>query len=596
MATATAVPVLAARGGSFLLEERRLDEVFTPEDFTDEQRMIGETAEQFMENEMFPRLQEILALKYETTRELMRKAGELGLLGIEVPEAYGGLGLDKVSGCLVCEKASRDGSFAVTFTGHIGIGSLPIVYFGTDAQKRKYLPKLASGEWISSYSLSESSSASDAMNAKAKAVPSPDGQSWILNGEKMWLTNAGFADVYITFAKVDGEHFTAFIIEKGMPGVSLGAEEKKTGIKGSSTRPLILSDARIPKENLLGEIGKGHKIAFNILNIGRFKLGAGVIGGSKLSIRSGVEYGKSRTAFGRPIVDFGLIKHKLGEMCILTYTGESIVYRTAGMIDANLAGVDVNDSAEYLKRIEQYDVECSMVKVWCSEVLDYVVDETVQLFGGAGYVEDYAAERYWRDSRVNRIFEGTNEINRLLIPGRLIRRAMKGELPLFQKAMALMEELAGGAAFEEPGEGFLAAESRMLAGAKKVALAGLGLAVQKFGSDIEQQQEVLALFADVAMETYAFESALIRACKLAESRGREKARLQEAAVRCFAQDAMDRIEVAGRRLLCALEEGDLLRTYLGALKRFTRRDFANTLALRRQVADAAIEAGGYPLG
>jgi alkylation response protein AidB-like acyl-CoA dehydrogenase len=426
MATETQRPVLAARGGSFLIEERRVEEVFTPEDFSDEQRMIGDTAAEFMEKEMVPRIPEILALKYETTRSILRKAGELGLLGVEIPEEYGGLGLDKVSGCLVSEKSARDGSFAVAFMGHTGIGTLPIVYFGTEAQKKKYLPRFAAGEWISSYSLSEASSASDAMNAKARAVLSPDGQSWILNGEKMWLSNAGFADVYITFAKVDGEHFTAFIIEKGSPGVSLGAEEKKTGIKGSSTRPLILADAVIPRENLLGEIGKGHKIAFNILNIGRFKLGAGCMGGAKGALRAAVGYGRGRTAFGHPITDFGLVKHKLGEMAILIYVAEAMVYRTAGMIDRNLAGA--TQAAEALPRIEEYDVECSMIKVWCSEMLDYAVDETVQIFGGAGYVEDYPAERYWRDARVNRIFEGTNEINRLLVPGRLVRRAMKGEL------------------------------------------------------------------------------------------------------------------------------------------------------------------------
>src|SRR6266581_2004359 len=293
-------------------------------------------------------------------RVLFRKAGELGLLGVEIPEAYGGLGLDKVSGCLVAEKSARDGSFAVSFMGHCGIGTLPVVYFGTEEQKKKYLPRFAAGEWVSSYSLSESSSASDAMNAKAKAVLSADGKSWILNGEKMWLTNAGFADTYITFAKVDGEHFSCFIIEKGMPGVSLGAEEKKTGIKGSSTRPLILQDAVIPKENLLGEIGKGHKVAFNILNVGRFKLGAGVTGGAKLSIKAAVEYAKERTAFGHTISDFGLVRHKIGEMSILAYVSESMVYRTAGMIDRNLAGAGANDSAEALKRFEEYDVECSM--------------------------------------------------------------------------------------------------------------------------------------------------------------------------------------------------------------------------------------------
>jgi alkylation response protein AidB-like acyl-CoA dehydrogenase len=594
MATDTKVPVLAAKGGSFLVEDRRPEEIFTPEDFTDEQKMIADTAAEYMDRDVMPRLGEILALKYETTRELLRKAGELGLLGIEIPEAYGGLGLDKVSGCLVSERSARDGSFAVSIMGHTGIGTLPVVYFGTAEQKKRYLPKFASGEWISSYSLSESSSASDAMNAKARAVLSPDGKEWILNGEKMWLTNAGFADVYITFAKVDGEHFSGFIIEKGMPGVSLGPEEKKTGIKGSSTRPLILADARIPRENLLGEIGKGHKIAFNILNIGRFKLGAGVTGGAKLAVKTAVAYGKSRQAFGHPITDFGLVREKLAQMAILAYVSESLVYRTAGMIDSNLEGAPADDAGEALRRIEEYDVECSIVKVWCSEMLDYVVDETVQIFGGAGYVEDYPAERFWRDARVNRIFEGTNEINRLLIPGRLTRKAMKGELPLFQKALALMDELTSGASAPAD-EGFLAAEARMAAGAKKVALLCLGTAVQKYQQALADEQEILARFADVAMETYALESAVLRTQKRAARLGEDKARRQAVAVRCFAQDAMDRIETSARRLLAAVDEGDTLRTYLAALKRFTKRETLDTVALRREIAAAVVEAEGYPL-
>ena len=596
MATEVKVGVIAARGGSFLIEDRTPDEVFTPEDFSEEQVMIGQTADDFMLKELVPRLPELLKLDYELSRALLRKAGELGLLGVEIPEEYGGLGLDKVSGCLVADKAGRDGSFATTFAVQVGIGTLPIVYFGTEAQKKKYLPKLASGEWVSSYSLSEASSASDAMNAKARAVLSPDGKSWILNGEKMWLSNAGFADLYITFAKVDGEHFTAFIVEKGMPGVSLGAEEKKTGIKGSSTRPLILTDAVIPKENLLGDVGKGHKIAFNILNIGRFKLGAMVTGSAKLTVAVAAAYGNSRTAFGQPITSFGLVKQKIGQMAILAYVSESVVYRTAGMIDRNLADVGLNDPENALKRIEEYDVECSMVKVWCSEMLDWVVDETVQIFGGAGYVEDYPAERYWRDARVNRIYEGTSEINRLLVPGRLIRRAMKGELPIFQKAMALLDELAGGPSAATPDEGFLAAEARMLAGAKKVALMCLGTAVQKRGEALKDEQEVLGHFADIAMATYALESAILRTRKRAAARGEQAARLQEAAVRCFAQDAIDEIEASARRLLAAVEQGDTLRTLLAALKRFTKREVCNTVALRRQVADAAIGQVGYPLG
>jgi alkylation response protein AidB-like acyl-CoA dehydrogenase len=591
----TESPVVAAQGGSFLIEDRAPAEIFTPEDFTDEQRMIGQTCADWMTKDVLPRLPQILALDYDTIRALFRKAGEAGLLGIEIPEEYGGMGLDKVSATIAGENASRDGSVATTYMAHTGIGTLPIVYFGTEEQKKKYLPKLASGEWIASYSLSEASSASDAMNAKAKAVLSPDGKSWIINGEKMWLTNSGFADLYITFAKVDGQHFTAFIIEKGTPGVSLGHEEKKTGIKGSSTRPLILTDAVVPKENLLGEIGKGHKIAFNVLNIGRFKLGAGVTGGAKLAIGQAVDYAKNRMAFGHPISDFGLIRHKIGEMAIIAYVSESLVYRTAGMIDRNLAGVDLKDTEKCLKRIEEYDVECSMVKVWCSEMLDYVVDETVQIYGGAGFVEDYPAERYWRDARINRIFEGTNEINRLLVPGRLLRRAMKGELPIFAKAMALMDEVTAGPSLREPAEGFLGAEAQMVAGAKKIAVMCIGLAAKKWGEALVNEQEVLGHFADIAMEVYALESAVLRTQKRAVAEGPDKVALHEAAVKCFAQDAMDRIENTARRLLAAVDEGDMLRTYLAALKRFSRRDVENTVALRRQVALAAIEAGGYPL-
>jgi butyryl-CoA dehydrogenase len=592
MAAPSELGVVAARGGSFLLEDRRTDEVFTPEDFTEEQRMIAQAAADFMETEMVPRLPEILALRYEATRELLRKAGEVGLLGVEIPAEYGGLGLDKVSGCLIAEKAARDGSFAVSFTGHVGIGSLPIVYFGTEEQKRKYLPRLASGEWIGSYSLSEASSASDAMNARARAALSADGRHWVLNGEKMWLTNAGFADLYITFAKVDGQHFTAFVIEKGTPGVSLGAEERKTGIKGSSTRPLILQDARVPKENLLGEVGKGHKIAFNILNIGRFKLAAGCVGGAKLALRGAVAYGAGRTAFGRPVTDFGLIRHKIGEMAVRLYAAESMVYRTAGMIDRNLADVDLRDTGAVLKRIEEYDVECSMLKVWCSEMLDYVVDETVQVHGGAGFVEDYPAERYWRDARVNRIFEGTNEINRLLVPGRLVRRAMGGGLPVLERARAVVAA-AGSPPPAEEGRGFLAAEATLARGAKTAALFCLGRAVESLGARLSDEQEVLGHFADVAMETYALESAVLRARKKAEAGG-DGAAAYEWAARCFAQDAVDKIEIQARRLLAFLQQGDALRASLGALTTVLRRETADTVGLRRRVAALALERGGYP--
>ncbi len=584
-------PVVAAKGGSFLIEDRAPGEVFTPEDFTEEQVMIGRTTDEFIANELVPRLPQLVKLDYELNRELLRKAGELGLVGVEIPEEYGGLGLDKVSCSLVAEKTGRDGSFATTFAVQTGIGILPIVYFGTEAQKKKYLPKLAAGEWVSSYSLSEASSASDAMNARARAVLSPDGKSWILNGEKMWLSNAGFADIYITFAKVDGEHFTAFIVEKGMPGVSLGAEEKKAGIKGSSTRPLVLTDAVIPKENLLGEIGKGHKIAFNILNLGRFKLGAGCTGGAKLAMGAAVSYGNSRTAFSQPITSFGLIKHKIGQMAILAYVAESVVYRTAGMIDRNLADVGLGDTEKALKRIEEYDVECSMIKVWCSEMCDYVVDETVQIFGGAGYVEDYPAERFWRDARVNRIYEGTNEINRLLVPGMLLKRAMKGQLPLIPAAQGLLQEALSGPGLGEDGDdGPLAAERRIASNAKKVSLLAAGVAVQRFATDLENQQEVLGGIADIMMETYAIESAVLRTEKLlATGRGEHAGDMTAV----FARDAMGRIESAARTVLAASSEGDTLRTQLVFLRRFTKFEPVNSVVLRRRIAERLIAAEKY---
>ncbi len=593
MATQTPAPVATARGGGFLIEDRAHADVFTPEDFSEEQRMIAQTAEEFMEKEMAPRIPEILALKYEVTRALLRKAGELGLLAIEIPEEYGGLGLDKVSGCLVSEKSARDGSFAVSFMGHTGIGSLPIVYFGTEAQKKKYLPKFASGEWVSSYSLSEASSASDALSAKAKAVLSPDGKSWVLNGEKMWLTNAGFADVYITFAKVDGEHFSCFILERGMPGVSLGPEEKKTGIKGSSTRPLILSDAVVPKENLLGEVGKGHKIAFNILNIGRFKLGAGTVGGSRVALKVACDYAKERSAFGKKIADFGLIQAKIGEAVSRIFAAESMVYRTAGMIDANLEGA--HDNATALKRIEEYDAECSMVKVFCSEALDYVVDESVQILGGAGYVEDYPVERYFRDARINRIFEGTNEINRLLVPGRIIKRALSGTLPIFDAAMALMDEAVPPGRPSAGDSGFLAAEGRLVKGAKKVSLMLLGLAAQKFQAKLADQQEVMGFCADVVMETYALESALLRTQKKAERDGEAAAAPFVAALQVFAEGAMSRIEAAARQALPTIETGDMLTTCMEGVARFTDRVPTATIPLRRSLAARALDKDGYGL-
>ncbi len=589
--TSAAAPQVAARGGDFLVEERSGKDIFTPEDYTDEQIMLARTGRDFMERDVLPRTAEILKLDYEVIRQLMAKAGEIGLLAIEVPEEYGGLALGKVTGALASQISAEEGSWAVTFMGHTGIGTLPITYFGTDEQKAKYLPRFATGEWISSYSLSEASSASDALNAKARAVLSADGKSWILNGEKMWLTNGGFADVYITFAKVDGEHFTAFIIDKGSPGVSLGSEERKLGIKGSSTRPLILQDAVIPRENLLGEIGKGHKIAFNILNIGRFKLGAGCVGGSTVALKAACDYAKERSAFGRKIADFGLIQAKVGEMAARIFAAESMVYRTAGMIDANLDGV--HDNATALKRIEEYDAECSMVKVFGSEILDFVVDECVQIFGGAGYVDDYPVERYYRDARINRIFEGTNEINRLLVPGRLVRRALKGELPIFDAAMALLDEAVPDGRPSATDSGFLGAEIRLTRGAKKIGLMLLALSAQKFQARLQDEQEVMGCFADVAIETYALESALLRTRKKAERDGEAAAAPFVEALQIFTEGAVSRIEAAARQALPTIEQGDMLATCMDGVTRFMDRRALATIPLRRSLAARCLEKGGY---
>ena len=590
--TSEAVLTAAAKGGDFLVEDHAPREIFTPEDYTDEQIMLAQTARDFMQKDVLPKTADILKLNYEVIRETMRKAGEIGLLAIEVPEEYGGLALGKVTGALASEISALEGSWAVTFMGHTGIGTLPITYFGTDAQKAKYLPKFGTGEWISSYSLSEASSASDAMNAKARAVLSPDGKNWILNGEKMWLTNGGFADVYITFAKVDGEHFSAFIIDKGTPGVSLGPEERKLGIKGSSTRGLILQDAVIPKDNLLGEIGKGAKIAFNILNVGRFKLGAGCTGGSKVALKAACEYAKERSAFGKKIADFGLIQSKIGEATARIFASESMVYRTAGMIDANLEGA--HDNATALKRIEEYDAECSMVKIFGSETLDYVVDEAVQILGGAGYVEDYPVERYFRDARINRIFEGTNEINRLLVPGRLVRRALSGALPLFDAAMALLDEPRPEGRPSADDHGFLGAEVRLAKGAKKIALMLMGLAAQKFQAKLADQQEVMGYCADVVTETYALESALLRTQKKAARDGEAAAAPFAMALKVFAEGAVSRIEAAARQALPTIESDEMLNTCMEGVARFTDRQPLATIPLRRSLAVMTLEKNGYP--
>jgi len=581
------------KGGAFLIEERITNEIFTPEDFTEEHRMIADTTRQFIDNEVNPRIDELEKHDWKLARELVGKAAELGLVGANIPEEYGGLGLDQTSGALVGENIGRSASFATTLGAESGIGLLPIIYFATEAAKQKYLPKIAAGELITAYALTEAGSGSDAMAAKATARLSEDGTEYILNGEKMWITNGGFADIFIVFAKVDGDKFTAFIIER-QPGLTSGAEEHKMGIKGSSTTALVLSDVRTPVENLLGEVGKGHKIAFNVLNIGRFKLGAMCIGGMKLMVHESVRYANERHQFGRSISSFGAIKSKLAEQAIRTWVGESMIYRTLGMIEAGIGAVDARDMDARLRAIEEYAAECSIIKVALSEYCDYVADEMVQIYGGYGYSADYPAERAYRDARINRIFEGTNEINRMLIPGRLMKSALSGRLALLPAAQALMDEVLspqlGG--FNDD-ETVLAAEQKLAQNAKKVALMTLGTAAQKYMMKLGDQQEILMGIADVIMDTYAMETAVLRTRKLVESQGEEASARYLDMARVFCNDAVERIEARAKNTLAGMSEGDELRTLLAALRRFTKLQPMNTIAARQRIADEMIKANKY---
>jgi alkylation response protein AidB-like acyl-CoA dehydrogenase len=598
MATAPAVPKTKIAGGSFLLEERNLADVFTPEDFTDEHRQIARTTEEFAVNEILTQTDKIESKDWQVTRDLLKKGSDLGLCSVDVPEQYGGMELDKVSSAIVADYIAKSGSFSVSFGAHVGIGTLPIVYFGTEAQKQKYLPKLASSEWIGAYALSESSSGSDALNARTKAVLSPDGKHYVLNGEKMWITNAHFADMFIIFAKIDGEKFTAFIVEKTFPGFSVGAEEHKLGIRGSSTAPLILNDCMVPVENVLGDIGKGHIIAFNILNIGRFKLGAACIGGARTSLVSGIQYAKNRKAFTKSIAEFGLIREKIANIATKIFVGESAVYRTVGMMDTALSDIDKHSATaaqEIRKGIEEYAVECSILKVWASEMLDFTVDEIVQIYGGYGFVEEYPAERAYRDSRVNRIFEGTNEINRMIITGWLLKRAMSNQLPLMPAIKKLMDEVLGGPSFAEAVDGVLANERTMVTNAKKIALFAAGAASQKYMQAIADQQEVMAAIADIVSETYMMESAVLRAMKIADANGEKAAALPIAMTQVYCAEAMERIESRARKVIAAVAEGDMLRMQMAVLKRLNKYEPVNQIALREQVAARTIEAGKYVL-
>ncbi len=597
MATA-AIPKTKISGGSFLIEDRSPDEVFTPEDFTDEHRQIAQTTEEFALKEIVPNIEKIEHKDYSVSRDLIKKASELGLASVDIPEDYGGMDMDKVTSAIIADYIAKSGSFSVTWGAHVGIGTLPIVYFGTPEQKQKYLPKLASGDWVGAYALSESSSGSDALNCRSRADLSADGKHYVLNGEKMWITNAKFADLYVIFAKVGGEKFSAFIVERTFPGFSVGAEEKKLGIRGSSTCPLILNDCQVPVENVLGEIGKGHIIAFNILNIGRFKLGAGCVGGARNSLQSALSYAKQRKAFGKTLSEFGLIREKIADIATGIYVGEALAYRTVGMIDEALRDIDKKSpdaSTQIRKGIEEYAVECSILKVWGSEMLDRVVDHVVQIYGGYGFVEEYPAERAYRDSRVNRIFEGTNEINRMIITGWLMKRAMSGQLALMPAIKKLMDEVLSGPSIGEEVEGALAAEQTLLGNAKKAALFVAGVASQRYMTELADQQEVMAALADVIIEVFAMDSALLRTMKLIQAQGENAAALPVAMTQVYLSEAIARIEVAARRVLAAAAEGDNLRIQTTILRRLMKHEPTNVIGLRQQIATRTIEAGKYTI-
>jgi len=596
--TAIGVTGKLIKGGSFLIERRLPEEIFTPEDINDQHRLIAQTAEEFVENEIVPNLEALEEKKPGLLRELLQKAAEVGLCANDVPQKYGGLEMDKISSIIVSEKMARDGAWAATMGAQAGIGVLPIAFFGTKEQKEKYVPRLARAEWVGAYCLSEATSASDALNCKTKAVLSPDGKHYILNGSKMWITNGGIADVYVVFAKVDGEKFTAFIVERGFSGVSPGAEEHKMGIRGSSTTPLNLENVPVPVENVLGEVGKGHQIAFNILNMGRLKLGAGCIGACKYLIPEAVKWAQEREAFGHKIADFGMIKEKLGGMVVRTYAAETMSYRTTGMIDKLLEDVDQSAPAagqQILQALQEYAVECSILKVVGTETLDYVVDETVQIFGGYGFSSDYGVERAYRDQRVNRIFEGTNEINRLLTVDMLMKRSMKGQLALMPAAQKLLDEVLSAPPAEDSEDGQpLGEEAKLVEGAKKAALLVAGSAVQRYLQALADEQEVIGVLSNLVMDAYAMESVLLRARKKLGQNTPDACRADLDAARCYIYEAADRMEFEARRALARIAEGDVLRSQLALLRRFLRHTPADTIELKRRVANRALELKRYP--
>ncbi|MGB8494017.1 MAG: acyl-CoA dehydrogenase family protein [Candidatus Acidiferrum sp.] len=586
----------AAKGGSFLLEIAAPQDVFTPADLTDDQKLIGQTAEEFVVKEVFPHIKDLEEKKPGLMAELTRKAAELGLMSGATPEEYGGAGLDKIATTVLTEKISIDGGFATTHGAHAGIGTLPIVYFGTEAQKKKYLPKLASGEYIGAYCLSEPQAGSDAQNLLTRAELNADGTHYILNGQKMWITNGGFADLFTVFAKVDGEKLSAFIVEKNFPGCKPGNEEHKMGIHGSSTTPVFLENCKVPKENLLHEVGRGHIVAFNVLNAGRFTLGASCLGGAKHVLMAASKYTKERKAFGKQIGEFGLMKEKLAEMAVRIFAVDSMIYRTAGNIEAAMSAASGSGdkTQNAMKVLEEYAIESSIAKIYGSEMLDFVVDEAVQIFGGYGFHEDYPVCRAYRDSRINRIFEGTNEINRMLIIQMLMKRAMGGQLPLIPAAMKLADEILAGPSLEETPEGVLAEEARVIANAKKMFLQAAGGALQKFREKLADEQELIGALANMVMEIYAMESCLLRAQKAAAAKGEAASSAMIDAARVFIADAAERVDHEAKRAIAGVNEGDMLITQMAVLKRFGKRPAVDTIALRRHIAAAVQAQDRYP--
>jgi alkylation response protein AidB-like acyl-CoA dehydrogenase len=576
-----------ALGGGFLLTAAQPEEIFTPEDFTDEHRAIARATSEFFENEVAPKLEAIHHHEPGVAVAVLRKSAELGLTAVVVPERFGGMELDFTSAMIVAENLARDGSYSGWHGGHSGIGTLPVLLFGTEEQKERYLPKLATAEMVGAYCLSEPQAGSDALAARTRADLSEDGTHYVLNGQKMWITNGGAADLFTVFAKIGGEQFSAFLVERAWPGVSTGAEERKMGIKGSSTTAVYFDNVRVPKENLLGEAGRGHIIAFNILNIGRLKLGPGTVGGAKNVLGVSIQYAKERKAFGKPIGEFGLIQHKLAEMAIRTFAAETMSYRVTGMIEDLLEDFswDLPDASNVImKAVEEFAAECSFVKVFASETLDYVVDEGVQIHGGYGYHQDYAVERAYRDSRINRIFEGTNEINRMLATGMLLKRAQRGRLGLVEAVKKLQGEILAGPAMGESNDLTLAAN------AKKTALFCMGIAFQRYGASLEQMQEILAAIADICIQAFAMESAALRAQRLTAA-GKGTNASEMSAV--FVREAIEAIEPAARLVLAASSEGDTLRANLAILRRFTRFDPVNAIDLRRRIAARLLAAERY---